>query len=174
VARFVEKPDLATAERYLAEGGYFWNAGMFVLKASVWMAALERFRPDIAAACRAAWAAAQHRRALRAPGQGRVRRRAGESVDYAVMERCPGSGIDIRMVRWTPAGTTWAPGKPSGRWPKDAARQRQRGRRHRQATAATRWCTPPAAWSAWWAWTTWSWSKPPTPCWWPTASAART
>ena len=43
--------------RYLAEGGYFWNAGMFVLKASVWMAALQRFRPDIATATRAAWAA---------------------------------------------------------------------------------------------------------------------
>ena len=56
VAQFVEKPDAATAERYLAAGGYFWNAGMFVLKASVWMNALERFRPDIAAACRKAWA----------------------------------------------------------------------------------------------------------------------
>ena len=57
VAQFVEKPDQATAERYLAEGGYFWNAGMFVLKASVWMAALGLWRPDIASATRAAWAA---------------------------------------------------------------------------------------------------------------------
>ena len=40
-----------------ADGGYYWNAGMFVLRASAWMAALERFRPDIASACRAAWAA---------------------------------------------------------------------------------------------------------------------
>ena len=56
VARFVEKPDLAKAEAYLAEGGYFWNAGMFVLKASVWITALERFRPDIASATRTAWA----------------------------------------------------------------------------------------------------------------------
>ena len=48
VAEFVEKPDLATAGKYLADGGYYWNAGMFVLRASVWMAALERFRPDIA------------------------------------------------------------------------------------------------------------------------------
>src|SRR5262249_28212795 len=57
VERFVEKPDLATAQRYLAEGGYFWNSGLFVLKASLWLAALERFRPDIAQAVRAAWAA---------------------------------------------------------------------------------------------------------------------
>ena len=57
VAQFVEKPNLETAQRYLAEGGYYWNSGMFVLRASVWMTALERFRPDIAAATRAAWAA---------------------------------------------------------------------------------------------------------------------
>ena len=41
-SQFVEKPDLATAARYLAEGGYCWNSGIFVLKASVWLAALER------------------------------------------------------------------------------------------------------------------------------------
>ncbi|TMG99119.1 MAG: mannose-1-phosphate guanylyltransferase, partial [Betaproteobacteria bacterium] len=44
VLQFVEKPDLATAERYLAEGGYQWNSGLFVLKASVWLKALEQFR----------------------------------------------------------------------------------------------------------------------------------
>jgi mannose-1-phosphate guanylyltransferase/mannose-6-phosphate isomerase len=55
VKRFVEKPDHATAAAYLAEGGYYWNAGMFVLKASVWLQALEAFRPDILAATRAAW-----------------------------------------------------------------------------------------------------------------------
>ena len=48
VLGFVEKPDLPTAERYLREGSYLWNGGIFVLKASLWMAALERFRPDIA------------------------------------------------------------------------------------------------------------------------------
>ena len=48
VQRFVEKPDLATAQRYVAEGGYYWNAGMFVMRASAWLAALDTFRPDIA------------------------------------------------------------------------------------------------------------------------------
>ena len=57
VAQFVEKPDAETAARYIAEGNYFWNSGMFVLRASVWMAALDKFRPDIAAATRLAWAA---------------------------------------------------------------------------------------------------------------------
>ena len=98
VARFVEKPDLATAESYLAEGHYFWNAGLFVLRASTWMAALERFRPDIAAACRAAWAPRSVDAAFVRPGKAEFGTVPAESVDYAVMERCPGSGIDIRMV----------------------------------------------------------------------------
>ena len=98
VAQFVEKPDLATAQRYLDEGSYFWNAGMFVLKASVWMAALERFRPDIAAATRKAWAARSTDAKFVRPGKAEFAQVPSESVDYAVMERCPGSGIDIRMV----------------------------------------------------------------------------
>ncbi len=100
VARFVEKPDLATATGYLAEGGYYWNAGMFVLKASVWLAALEHFRPDIAAACRTAWASrtqddSKDGHFVR-PSKADFARVPSESVDYAVMEQCPGV-FDIRM-----------------------------------------------------------------------------
>jgi len=96
VAQFVEKPDQATAERYLAAGGYFWNAGMFVLRASVWMTALERFRPDIANACRAAYAARSSDAAFVRPGKTEFAAVPSESVDYAVMEKCPGV-LDIRM-----------------------------------------------------------------------------
>jgi mannose-1-phosphate guanylyltransferase/mannose-6-phosphate isomerase len=96
VAQFVEKPDLATAGQYLARGGYFWNAGMFVLKASVWLDALQRFRPDILAACRAAWAVRQTDALFVRPGKTEFAAVPGESVDYAVMEKCPGV-LDIRM-----------------------------------------------------------------------------
>ena len=98
VAQFVEKPDLPTAQRYLAEGGYFWNAGMFVLKASVWMAALDLWRPDIAQATRAAWAQRSTDDKFVRPGKAEFAAVPADSVDYAVMERCPGSGFDIRMV----------------------------------------------------------------------------
>ena len=98
VAQFVEKPDAATAQRYLAEGGYFWNAGMFVLKASVWMAALDEFRPDIASATRAAWAARSTDAKFVRPGKAEFAAVPSESVDYAVMEKCPGSRFEIRMV----------------------------------------------------------------------------
>lgn len=98
VAQFVEKPDLATAQRYLTEGGYSWNSGMFVLKASVWMKALDTFRPDIAQATRAAWTARQQDDKFVRPGKAEFAAVPSESVDYAVMERCPGSEVDIRMV----------------------------------------------------------------------------
>ena len=72
VAQFVEKPDQATAERYLAEGGYTWNSGMFVLRASVWLKALGQFRPDVLAATPRRLGGAPDRRPLRAPRQGRI------------------------------------------------------------------------------------------------------
>jgi mannose-1-phosphate guanylyltransferase/mannose-6-phosphate isomerase len=99
VAQFVEKPDLPTAQRYLAEGHYYWNSGMFVVRASVWLAALERFRPDIALASRAAWDAKSIDASFIRPGPDQFASIPSESVDYAVMERCPAeAAIDIRMV----------------------------------------------------------------------------
>jgi mannose-1-phosphate guanylyltransferase/mannose-6-phosphate isomerase len=109
VERFVEKPDAVTAQRYLDDGGYYWNAGMFVLKASVWLGALSEFRPDILAATRAAWAGRavdeQASRKFVRPDQEAFNRVPAESVDYAVMERCPGSPFQIRM---TPLDAGWS------------------------------------------------------------------
>jgi mannose-1-phosphate guanylyltransferase / mannose-6-phosphate isomerase len=99
VARFVEKPDLATAQDYVASGDYYWNSGMFVVRASVWLAALEQFRPDIAAASRLAWAAKSVDASFVRPGREEFAAIPSESVDYAVMEKCPGAaGRNIRMV----------------------------------------------------------------------------
>jgi mannose-1-phosphate guanylyltransferase/mannose-6-phosphate isomerase len=127
VAQFVEKPDLATAQKYLAQGGYYWNAGMFVLKASVWMAALERFRPDIAAACRTAFAGRSTDAAFVRPDKAAFAAVPAESVDYAVLEKCPGV-LDIRME---PLAAGW---NDLGAWdavwqvtPKDAAGNAQVG-----------------------------------------------
>jgi mannose-1-phosphate guanylyltransferase / mannose-6-phosphate isomerase len=105
VTRFVEKPDAATAQRYLDEGTYFWNSGIFVLKASVWMAALERFRPDIAAATRAAWASRREDGPFVRPGRDEFGAVPSESVDYAVMEKAPGTDLPVRMV---PLAAGWS------------------------------------------------------------------
>jgi mannose-1-phosphate guanylyltransferase / mannose-6-phosphate isomerase len=98
VQAFVEKPDLSTAQRYLSEGGYYWNAGMFVLKASVWLAAIEQFAPAILQATRTAWEARKTDGAFVRPGKAEFEAISSESVDYAVMEHCPGSAFPIQMV----------------------------------------------------------------------------
>jgi mannose-1-phosphate guanylyltransferase / mannose-6-phosphate isomerase len=104
VEAFVEKPNLATATRYVREGNYFWNSGMFVLKASVWLAALKQFRPDIEAATQAAWQARTQDAAFIRPDKSLFEAIPADSVDYAVMEKCP-SVLDIRMV---PLNAGWS------------------------------------------------------------------
>jgi mannose-1-phosphate guanylyltransferase/mannose-6-phosphate isomerase len=98
VQRFVEKPDANTAQTYLSEGGYYWNAGMFVLKASVWLKALKEFRPDILQATQAAWDKRSKDNTFVRPGKAEFTAIPSESVDYAAIEHCPGSDFPIKMV----------------------------------------------------------------------------
>lgn len=128
VIRFVEKPDAATAQSYIEQGGYYWNAGMFVLKASVWLKALEQFRPDILQLTRAAWAQRRIDSQFVRPGKAEFVAIPEESIDYAAMERCPGSAFSIKMV---PLDAGWS---DLGAWdavwkvlPKDAAGNAHQG-----------------------------------------------
>jgi len=98
VAAFVEKPSLQTAQKYLSEGGYYWNAGISVLKASVWLAAIEHFVPAILQSTRAAWDARKTDGSFVRPGKAEFEAISSESVNYAVMEHCPGSEFPIQMV----------------------------------------------------------------------------
>ena len=100
VGSFVEKPDLATAQTYLADGGYYWNSGMFVMRASVWLQALRRFRPDIAAACDVAFRTASTDAAFLRFDTAAFAAIPADSIDYAVMEPASraDSGVEIRMV----------------------------------------------------------------------------
>ena len=98
VEQFVEKPDLATAEHYLQEGDYYWNAGIFVTKASVWLKALEQFRPDIATATQNAWRNKTVDHHFVRPDKEAFMAIPAESVDYAVIEHLPNSDITINMV----------------------------------------------------------------------------
>ena len=105
VERFVEKPDAATAQRYLEAGGYYWNSGMFLFRASRVLAELERFRPDIVAACRAAFD--------RAASDGDFVRLDSEafaacpsdSIDYAVMERTDAAMVLPVDIGWNDVGS---------------------------------------------------------------------
>lgn len=102
VLRFVEKPDAATAQTYLNDGGYYWNAGIFVLKASLWIKALSAFRPDIAEASHQAWSKrvvdSKTTTPFIRPGSVEFSLIPSDSIDYAVMERCPDSGLAIKMI----------------------------------------------------------------------------
>ena len=101
VERFIEKPDVQTAKQYLEEGGYFWNGGMFVLKASVWLAALKEFRPDILMATEKAWQSKLQDNSGDAlfvrPNKELFSAIPSESIDYAVIERCPTSTESIQF-----------------------------------------------------------------------------
>jgi len=106
VERFVEKPDLATAQRYVAEGHYFWNSGMFVVRASVWLAAIAHFRAGIAQATQAAWAARSHDASFVRPGRAEFAAIPAESVDYAVMEPVTAAPANFAL-RMVPLAAGW-------------------------------------------------------------------
>lgn len=102
VLRFIEKPDAATAQSYLDDGGYYWNAGVFILKASVWLSAIKFFRSDIADAAQNAWAKRLRDAAVPSfvrPGKAEFANIPSESIDYAVLERSPGSIFSVKMLR---------------------------------------------------------------------------
>jgi len=102
VERFTEKPNLETAQIYLKMGNYFWNAGIFVLRASTWLNALNEFRADIFEATLKASAQRTEEKAdgtpFVRPDQVLFKSVASESIDYAVIEKCPGSDYQIKMV----------------------------------------------------------------------------
>jgi mannose-1-phosphate guanylyltransferase / mannose-6-phosphate isomerase len=110
VLRFVEKPDAATAQAYLDDGGYFWNSGMFLFRASRYLEELGRYRPDILAAVRAACAHLDHD-ALSQGGEFlRLDRDAfaaspSESIDYAVMEKTDAAMVLPVDIGWNDVGS---------------------------------------------------------------------
>ena len=86
IARFVEKPDLATAQGYLDAGSYLWNSGLFMMRASVWLSAIGACRDDILSACRTAWAQGSADGAFLRVGKDAFAQCPADSIDYAVME----------------------------------------------------------------------------------------
>jgi mannose-1-phosphate guanylyltransferase/mannose-6-phosphate isomerase len=102
VEQFAEKPSLETAVAYLEDGNYCWNGGMFVLRASTWLAALQEWRPDILTATQKAWDQKTEDQAdgtpFVRPDKALFSGIPSESIDYAVIEKCPGSQYHIKMV----------------------------------------------------------------------------
>ena len=107
VQEFVEKPALATAEDYLNSGDYYWNSGMFMFKASAYLAELEKHAPEILSASRKAW---QGRVSdldfIRLDGEA-FAACPSESIDYAVMEKTAQAMVIPLDAGWSDVGS-WA------------------------------------------------------------------
>ncbi len=105
VLRFVEKPDASTAGHYLAEGGYYWNSGMFLFKASRYLEELEQFRPDIAQAAAHAFASAHRDGDFVRLDKEAFAASPSDSIDYAVMERTAHAMVLPVDIGWNDVGS---------------------------------------------------------------------
>lgn len=117
IERFVEKPDLPTAESYVASGEYFWNSGMFLFRADTVLAELERFAPAIVRACRESLdRSAQDLDFLRLD-RAAFEACPEDSVDYAVMERTDRGAMVPLSCGWNDLGSweaLWQAGSKDG------------------------------------------------------------
>jgi len=103
--RFVEKPDLETAKRYVASGNFYWNSGIFCFQAGVFLAELNEYAPAMLAACKAA-----HERAARENTMIRIHHEdmmeiPPDSIDYAVMEKSKKVNVVPCSIGWSDLGS---------------------------------------------------------------------
>ncbi len=105
VDRFVEKPNLSTAEQYVASGEYFWNSGMFLFKASRYLKELEALQPAILSACRNALdKAARDNDFIRLDAEA-FAASPSDSIDYAVMEKTADAAVVPLDAEWNDVGS---------------------------------------------------------------------
>jgi len=127
---FVEKPDAPTAQRYLDSGQYLWNSGIFLMRASSWLRAIEALQPAISAACRQAMAALRREGDFQRVGREAFAACPSDSIDYAVMERLQshpqlGAAVTVKLdARWSDIGAWEALWEVAG---KDGAGNAVRG-----------------------------------------------
>jgi len=107
IRRFVEKPDLATAQGFLRQGGYLWNSGMFVFRARRFLEELESFQPEMVRAVRAALEGAQRDLDFLRLESAAFSACASLSIDYGVMERTRAGAVVRAAMDWSDVGS-WA------------------------------------------------------------------
>ncbi|MDO8271386.1 MAG: mannose-1-phosphate guanylyltransferase/mannose-6-phosphate isomerase [Gammaproteobacteria bacterium] len=104
VQRFVEKPDLATAQAYLESGQYYWNSGMFMFTASRFLEELQLHAPDILSACEAAFCAIQPDVDFMRLPKVEFSACRSDSIDYAVMEKTNDAVVVPLDAQWNDLG----------------------------------------------------------------------
>src|SRR5262245_7904989 len=105
VAEFVEKPDLARAQQFLASGEYYWNSGMFLFRASRYLEELERFAHDIHVACLDAFASARRDLEFVRLDPTAFAACRSDSIDYAVMEKTRDAVVVPLDAGWSDVGS---------------------------------------------------------------------
>ncbi|WP_115560608.1 mannose-1-phosphate guanylyltransferase/mannose-6-phosphate isomerase [Xanthomonas arboricola] len=105
VERFVEKPDLATAQGYLASGEYYWNSGMFLFRASRYLEELRKFHPAIADACQKAWENGKRDADFTRLDKDAFAASPSDSIDYAVMEKTADAVVVPLDAGWNDVGS---------------------------------------------------------------------
>ncbi|MGE8226071.1 MAG: mannose-1-phosphate guanylyltransferase/mannose-6-phosphate isomerase [Stenotrophomonas sp.] len=105
IERFVEKPDLATAQDYVASGEYYWNSGMFLFRTSRYLQELERLQPQILAACRVSWEKARRESDFIRLDADAFKASPSDSIDYAVMEKTIDAAVVPLDAGWSDVGS---------------------------------------------------------------------
>ncbi|GAA3957663.1 mannose-1-phosphate guanyltransferase [Allohahella marinimesophila] len=105
VSRFVEKPDQTTAEKFLAAGNFYWNSGMFIFRASVYLEELQNARPDIYEACENAAQAIEADAYFDRVPADVFQACPDESIDYAVMEKTDKAVVVPFDAGWNDLGS---------------------------------------------------------------------
>ncbi len=104
VNQFVEKPDEDTARAYLDQGSYYWNSGMFLLRAATYLEELDKFAPQMLACCREAMAGAETDMDFLRPQRDAFLSCPSDSIDYAVMEKTERSAVVSLDCGWNDIG----------------------------------------------------------------------
>jgi mannose-1-phosphate guanylyltransferase/mannose-6-phosphate isomerase len=105
IDEFVEKPDYKTAQKYVDSGKYFWNSGMFMFKASVYLDELEKYEPEILNACKKSYQNAYHDLDFIRLNEEEFLSCPSQSIDYAVMERTKNAVMVSLDVAWNDVGS---------------------------------------------------------------------
>lgn len=105
VARFVEKPKRQDADAMLTSGNFYWNSGMFLMRASTYLVELQHFAPEIHASCEAAWRMRKTDSDFVRPGKAAFLACPSDSIDYAVMEHSKKSAVMPLDVFWSDLGS---------------------------------------------------------------------
>ena len=105
IDKFVEKPDYKTAQRYVGSGDYFWNSGMFMFKASVFLEELDKYEPEILSACRRSYQTEFHDLDFIRLDKDEFLRCPSQSIDYAVMEKTKDAVMVELDASWNDVGS---------------------------------------------------------------------